>query len=64
MSSKGTEVETMRAIKQHIEEAARFVDIGQCALSHQCALMIDFNLRQVATVAPVSAPKVENAVSF
>ena len=64
MSSKGTEVETMRAIKQHIEEASGFVDIGQCALTHQCALMIDCYLRQVATVAPVSAPKVEAAVSF
>lgn len=54
----------MRAIKQHIEEASGFVDIGQCALTHQCALMIDCYLRQVATVAPVSAPKVEAAVSF
>jgi len=36
MSSKHPEVETARAIKQRIVEASRFVDIGQCALSHQC----------------------------
>ena len=36
MSSKHPEIETSHAIKQRIEEASRFVDIGQCALSHQC----------------------------
>ena len=36
MSSKHPEIETSQAIKERIEEASRFVEIDQCALSHQC----------------------------
>lgn len=36
MSSKHPEVEDADLVKSRIEEAARFVDLDQCALSHQC----------------------------
>jgi 5-methyltetrahydropteroyltriglutamate--homocysteine methyltransferase len=36
MSSKHPEVEGADQIKVRIEEAAHFVDLDQCALSHQC----------------------------
>jgi 5-methyltetrahydropteroyltriglutamate--homocysteine methyltransferase len=36
MSSKHPEVEGADQIKARIEEAAHFVDLDQCALSHQC----------------------------
>jgi 5-methyltetrahydropteroyltriglutamate--homocysteine methyltransferase len=36
MSSKHPEVEEASAVKGRIDEAARYVDLDQCALSHQC----------------------------
>ena len=36
MSSKHPEVEEAGAVKGRIDEAARYVDLDQCALSHQC----------------------------
>ncbi|MPZ11857.1 MAG: 5-methyltetrahydropteroyltriglutamate--homocysteine S-methyltransferase [Kiloniellaceae bacterium] len=36
MSSKRPEVESKAELKQRIEEAARYVPLEQCALSHQC----------------------------
>ncbi|MEK0082851.1 5-methyltetrahydropteroyltriglutamate--homocysteine S-methyltransferase [Benzoatithermus flavus] len=36
MSSKRPEVEDADAVKRRIEEAARYVPLEQCALSHQC----------------------------
>lgn len=36
MSSKHPEVESVDELKQRIEEAAKLVDLEQCALSHQC----------------------------
>jgi 5-methyltetrahydropteroyltriglutamate--homocysteine methyltransferase len=36
MSSKHPEVEDPGQIKARIDEAARFVSLDQCALSHQC----------------------------
>lgn len=36
MSSKSATVETGDAVKRRIDEAAQFVDLDQCALSHQC----------------------------
>jgi len=36
MSSKRPEVETKEELKQRIDEAAQFVPLDQCALSHQC----------------------------
>lgn len=36
MSSKHAEVESAAAIKTRIDEASKFVDLDQCALSHQC----------------------------
>jgi 5-methyltetrahydropteroyltriglutamate--homocysteine methyltransferase len=36
MSSKHAEVEDADEIKKRIEEATRYVDLDQCALSHQC----------------------------
>ncbi|MGF1594475.1 MAG: 5-methyltetrahydropteroyltriglutamate--homocysteine S-methyltransferase [Kiloniellaceae bacterium] len=36
MSSKRPEVESKAALKQRIDEAARYVPLEQCALSHQC----------------------------
>jgi len=36
MSSKRPEVESKEELKQRIEEAAQYVPLDQCALSHQC----------------------------
>ncbi|UIJ72847.1 5-methyltetrahydropteroyltriglutamate--homocysteine S-methyltransferase [Aurantimonas sp. HBX-1] len=36
MSSKSSTVEPADAVKRRIDEAAAFVDLDQCALSHQC----------------------------
>ncbi|MGD1877950.1 MAG: 5-methyltetrahydropteroyltriglutamate--homocysteine S-methyltransferase [Kiloniellaceae bacterium] len=36
MSSKRPEVESKESLKQRIDEAARYVPLDQCALSHQC----------------------------
>jgi 5-methyltetrahydropteroyltriglutamate--homocysteine methyltransferase len=36
MSSKHPEVEDAATVKGRIDEAARYVDLDQCALSHQC----------------------------
>ncbi|MPZ51142.1 MAG: 5-methyltetrahydropteroyltriglutamate--homocysteine S-methyltransferase [Acidimicrobiia bacterium] len=36
MSSKKPDVEDADALKGRIEEATKYVDIGQCGLSHQC----------------------------
>ncbi len=36
MSSKHPDVESADDVKRRIEEAARLVDLDQCALSHQC----------------------------
>lgn len=36
MSSKSAAVEPADLVKKRIDEAARFVDLDQCALSHQC----------------------------
>lgn len=36
MSSKTADVEPVDAIRKRIDEAAAYVDLGQCALSHQC----------------------------
>jgi len=36
MSSKRPEVETKAALKQRIDEAAQYVALEQCCLSHQC----------------------------
>src|SRR3546814_18914330 len=36
MSSKRPEVESKETLKQRIDEAAQFVPLEQCALSHQC----------------------------
>ncbi|MCQ8780901.1 5-methyltetrahydropteroyltriglutamate--homocysteine S-methyltransferase [Mangrovibrevibacter kandeliae] len=36
MSSKSREVEPADLVKKRIDEASKFVDLDQCALSHQC----------------------------
>src|SRR3546814_10952097 len=36
MSSKRPEVESKETLKQRIDEAAQYVPLEQCALSHQC----------------------------
>jgi len=63
MSSKKADVETSDEIMARIEEAGRYIDLDQCALSHQCGfsstahgneLSIDDQWRKLARTVEVA----------